>query len=56
MTHLGCYDDTADIIENVCETFDLTEPELVDMMLESFAYDSDQGEIGEFVKSALERK
>ena len=33
MKYVGCYDDTSDLIDAICEELDLTEPELVDRLL-----------------------
>ena len=40
MTYISTYDDTDKAIQLICEELDLTEPELVDMLLD-IAYNND---------------
>lgn len=41
MTNISCYDDDADVIEEICEEKDITEAELIAGLLEAVA----EGEI-----------
>lgn len=43
MTFLNCNDNTAKICEVVCERLDLTDPELIDKLIENLDPTSDLG-------------
>ena len=34
MTHISCYDDTEELFEMLCEAFDMTEPELLEWLID----------------------
>lgn len=42
MKHISVYDDTSDLIEAICEELDLTEPELIDILLDETSNDEIQ--------------
>ena len=37
MTRISVYDDTAEVIDTLCDKFDLTEPELIEMLIDEAA-------------------
>jgi len=45
MTHVGVYDDTAALVEVICDRLDVTEPELIDMLIDAAADDSELGPV-----------
>ena len=40
MTYISTYDDTDSVVQKLCEELDVTEPELVDMLID-IAYNND---------------
>lgn len=52
MTHIGVYDDTAAVIEEACNRLDVTEAELIDMLLDEIEADDD--ELGGVIQAAKE--
>lgn len=45
MTHISVYDDTAALVEVICDRLDVTEPELVDMLIDAAMDDSELGPV-----------
>lgn len=50
MKYIGCYDDTEVLIETICDELDITEPELVDMLLDEI---DEYSELGQVIKRAI---
>ena len=48
MVRISCYDDTSDIIDVLCEKLDITEPELVDWLIDSASTVND--ELGDAIR------
>lgn len=50
MKYIECYDDAEVLIETICDELDITEPELVDMLLDEI---DDHSELGQVIKRAI---
>jgi len=48
MVRIGCYDDTSNVIDALCEKLDITEPELVDWLIDSASTVND--ELGDAIR------
>ena len=56
MQRIGCYDDTAELIEYLCEQLDITEPELVDRLFDMAVNGVGDPDIADWYQEFYERK
>ena len=52
MTRISCYDDTSDVIDILCDKLDITEPELIDWLIDSCSTVDD--ELGDAIRELKE--